>query len=302
MCSLVKQKSVKFKVPASSANLGPGFDCLAMALSIYDEIEMKPSDTISVSVKGEGEKTLPQDENNLMVKVVQHFYRQVGRPFSGIQIKVKKAIPLTKGLGSSSAAIVGSLYGANELLGRPCKREELLNLASHLEGHPDNVAAAVYGGFTIAWREGGEAKALSYSPPQNLKIILGIPDFDVYTIRARNILPAVWPKEDVVFTLSRACLLTAALVSKKYDILKTACQDRLHEPYRGQLVPGYQTMRTQILENGGLAVAISGSGPTVLTFASSNVEKIKKIIVDTFKKNKVKSTTMVVKASPVGVR
>lgn len=273
-----------------------------MALSIYDEIEMRPFDGVQVSVKGEGEKILPKDENNLMVKVVEHFYRQVGRPFGGIQIKVKKSIPLTKGLGSSSAAIVGALYGANELLGRPYKKEEIFNFASHLEGHPDNVAAAIFGGFTVAWHEDGESKCLSFPPPSNLKVILGIPDFEIYTIRARNILPAVWPKEDVVFSLAHACLLTASLVSKKYDFLKAACEDRLHEPYRGQLVPGYQAIRKEILENGGLGVAISGSGPTVLTFASKNIDKIRKIIVSGFKAHKVKSDTVVTKPSPVGVK
>lgn len=299
---MAKLRSVKFKVPATSANLGPGFDCLAIALSITDEIEMKQSDTVSVTVKGEGEKSLSTDESNLMVKVVEHFYRQVGKPFSGIQIKVKKSIPLTKGLGSSSAAIVGSLYGANELLGRPCKREELFNFATHLEGHPDNVAAAIFGGLTIAWRDNGESKAISFLPPQNLKVILGIPDFEIYTIRARNILPAVWPKEDVVSTLAHACLLTAAFVSKKYDLLPLAMRDRLHEPYRGQLVPGYPAMREEILENGGLGVSISGSGPTVLAFASHNIDKIKKIMIGTFKQNKIKSVALVTKPSIIGVR
>jgi len=295
-------RTVKFKVPATSANLGPGFDCLALALGIYDEIEMKLADTVQVSVKGEGEKELATDENNLMVKVVQHLFRQAGKPFSGIHIKAKNAIPLTKGLGSSSAAIVGSLYGANELLGRPFKREELFNFASHLEGHPDNVAAAIFGGFTISWRENGDAKALSFAPPSNLKVILGIPDFEVYTIRARNILPAVWSKEDVVFTLGRACLLSASMVSKKYDFLKAACEDRLHEPYRGKLVPGYEQIREQVHEMGGLGVAISGSGPSVLAFTSKNVDKIRKIMVDTFKKNKIKSTTILAKASAFGVK
>lgn len=299
---MAKDRVIKVKVPASTANLGPGFDCLAMALGIYDEIEMKLSDKVSISVKGEGEKDIPQDENNLMLQVTEHFFRQVGKPYSGMQIKVKKNIPVTRGLGSSAAAIVGCLYGANELLGRPYKREELFNMASHLEGHPDNVAAAFYGGFTLAWKEQADAKALSFAPPSTLKIVLGIPSFDVYTIRARNILPAVWPKDDVVFSMSRACLLTAAMVTKKYDLLTTACQDRLHEPYRGQLIPGYDEIRSQLLKDGALGVVISGSGPTILAFVNKNVDKIRKTMVDGFKKHKVKSTTLLVKPSPFGVK
>jgi len=299
---LAKNRVVKLKVPGSSANLGPGFDCMALALNIYADIEMSLSDSISISVKGEGEKDIPLDENNIMVKVAEHLFRHVGKPFNGIKIKVKNDIPQSRGLGSSSAAIVGSLYGTNELLGRPLTRDELFNMASHLEGHPDNVAAAIYGGFTLAWKENADAKALSFAPPMNLKVVLGIPNFDVYTIRARNILPAVWPKEDVVFSLSRACLLTVAMVSKKYDLITTACQDRLHEPYRGQLIPGYSEIRQQLLKDGALGVAISGSGPTILAFATKNVDKIRKTMVDGFKKHKVKSTTLVLKPSPFGVK
>lgn len=299
---MAKNRVVKVKVPASSANLGPGFDCLALALGIYDEYEMALADGISISVKGEGEKDIPKDENNMMVKVVEHLFRHLGKPFSGISIKAKTNIPQAHGLGASSAAIAGGLYCANELLGRPLNRDELFNMASHLEGHPDNVAAAFYGGFTLAWKERADAKAVSFPPPANIKIVLGIPNFDVYTIRARNILPAVWPKEDVVFSLSRACLLTAAMATKKYDWIATACQDKLHEPYRGQLIPGYDEIRSQLLKDGALAAVISGSGPTILAFANKNVDKIRKTMVDGFKKHKVKSTALLVKPSPFGVR
>lgn len=299
---MAKPKSVRFKVPATSANLGPGFDCLALALSLYDEVEMKPAESVQVLVKGEGEKDLPKDENNLMVTAVKHLYWQAGKPFNGIQIKLKKSIPLTKGLGSSSAAIVGGLFGANELLGRPFKKDELFNFASHIEGHPDSVAAGFYGGFTISWREEGSGKVWSFPPPPGLKVVVAVPDFEIYTIRARSILPAVWPKEDVIFSLSRACLLTASLVSKKYDFLKSACQDRLHEPYRGELIPGYQEMRSKLIQAGALGVAISGSGPAVLAFTLKNMEKIRKVMVDTFKHHKIKCATQVLKPSPSGVK
>lgn len=299
---MAKNRVVKIKVPASSANLGPGFDCMALALGIYDEYEMKLHDSISISVKGEGEKEIPRDSENIMVKVAEHLFRQVGKPFNGIQIKAKTNIPQARGLGASSAAIVGSLFGANELLGRPLKRDELFNMASHLEGHPDNVAAAIYGGFTLAWKDHADAKALSFPPPSNIKIVLGVPNFDVYTIRARNILPAVWPKDDVIFSLSRACLMTAAMVAKKYDWIATACNDRLHEPYRGQLIPGYTEIRSQLLKDGALGVAISGSGPTIIAFTTRNIDRIRKTIVDGFKKHKVKSTALLVKPSPFGVK
>lgn len=295
-------RSIKFKVPATSANLGPGFDCLAMALSIYDEVEMKFADGIRVSIKGEGEKEIPKDENNLMVKAVQHLCWRAGKPFTGLDLKVKKAIPLVRGQGSSAAAVVGGLYGANELLGRPYKKEELFNFATHLEGHPDNVAAAFFGGFSIAWMENGTAKCVNFTPSPDLKIILAVPNFEIYTVRARSSLPAHWPKEDVIFSLSHACLLVASLVSKKHDYLKSACQDRLHEPYRGKLIPGYEQLRQETLEAGANGVAISGSGPTVLAFATRNVDKIRKTMMDVFKKHKVKSTTILTKPSLTGVR
>ena len=299
---MAKQKVAKFVVPATSANLGPGFDCLALALNLYDEVEMKLSEGISIQVKGEGEKEIPKDENNLMVASARRLFFEAGKPFPGIEIKLKKSIPMTKGLGSSSAAIATGLFGANELLNSPLSRDELFNLATHMEGHPDNVAAAFYGGFVIAWRENGGGKAVSFSPPSDLKIVLAIPDFQVYTIRARSSLPLVWPKEDVIYSLGRACLLTASMISKKMDWLPSACSDRLHEPYRGQLIPGYEDLRKAVLEAGALGVSISGSGPTVLTFLSRNQEKIQKIMVDVFKKNKTKCVTMVVKPSPHGVK
>ncbi len=299
---MAKQKVVKFTVPATSANLGPGFDCLALALNIYDEVEMKLSDKISIQIKGEGEKELPKDENNLMVASARRLFFEAGKPFQGMEIKLKKSIPVTKGLGSSSAAIATGLFGANELLNSPFSRDELFNLASHMEGHPDNAAAAFYGGFVVAWRQNGSGKAVSFSPPSDLKIVLAIPDFQVYTVRARSILPLVWPKEDVIYSLGRACLLTAAMASKKSDWLRSACSDRLHEPYRGQLIPGYEDLRKMGMEAGALGVNISGSGPTILTFATRNLDKIQKIMVDVFKKNKTKCVTVVTKPSPHGVK
>lgn len=273
-----------------------------MALSIYDEMEMKFSDGVRVSIKGEGEKEIPRDENNLVVKAVQHLCWRAGKPFTGIDLKVKKNIPLVRGQGSSAAAIVGGLYGANELLGRPYKKEELFNFATHLEGHPDNVSAGFFGGFSIAWLEGGIAKNLNFAPPPDLKIVLAVPDFEIYTVRARSSLPAHWAKEDVIYSLGHACLLVAAMVSKKTDYLRSACSDRLHEPYRGKLIPGYEQLRHAVLEAGALGVAISGSGPTVLAFATRNIEKIRKIMVDVFKKHKVKSTTILTKPSLTGVK
>jgi homoserine kinase len=299
---LAKPLVVRFKVPASSANLGPGFDSLALALNLYDEFEMRLCEGIKIFIQGEGEKEIVKDENNLIVQAIKHLFWQAGKPFGGIEIKLKKNIPLTKGLGSSSVAIVAGLFGANELLNRPFKKEELFNFASHIEGHPDSVAASFFGGFTIAWREEGHAKAVSLPPPRRLSIVLGIPDFQIYTIRARAILPAVWPKEDVVYSLSRTALLTASLLSQKYDWLKHACQDRLHEPYRAQLIPGYQSLRNKALQAGALGIAISGSGPSVLAFAQKNLDKIKKIMVDSFKEHKIKCKTLILKPSPFGVK
>lgn len=292
--------AVKFKVPATSANLGPGFDSLGLALALYDTVEMKRSDKIAVAVKGEGEDALPLDASNLMVQAARHLYAKAGKPFSGIEIKLSKSIPVARGLGSSSAAIVAGLHGANALLKKPFGVDDLLVLAGELEGHPDNVAPALLGGFTVAWMEAGRARAAAFPTHPALRAVLCIPEFYIRTTQARAILPYGWSREDTLYSLSRAALLTACMVTRDLERLPRACADRLHEPYRGTLIPGYSAAREALLEAGALGVAISGSGPTIIALTAKSGGKLEKIMVDEFKRKRIKSRAVTVKLSTAG--
>ncbi|MBO9578284.1 MAG: homoserine kinase [Microbacteriaceae bacterium] len=262
-------RAVRVRVPASSANLGPGFDSFGLALAVYDEIEVTAVDgPCRVEVEGVGAGEVATDETNLVVRAAAHAFQAVGVPMPGLAIKARNVIPHGGGLGSSAAAIVSGLVAAKGLLAPEVElpAQRLLELATELEGHPDNVAAALLGGLTIAWTVDGVPRAKQLIVHRGVSPLVCTPDFSVSTEHARSLQPASVPYEDAVFNLSRSALLVAALVQSP-ELLFEATEDRLHQDYRAEAMPATYEL-VQRLRAAGHAAVVSGAGPSILVLAS----------------------------------
>jgi homoserine kinase len=255
---------VTVRVPATSANLGPGFDSLGLALDLCDEVtaEVTTGTAVQVSVQGEGEGTVALDERHLVAATMLRTFKHLGLTPPGLKLKCRNRIPHARGLGSSSAAIVAGIMLADALAGAGMTRAQKLVLASDIEGHPDNVAPCLLGGFTIAYTTEDGAKALSLDPSPRIHPWVLVPDTKGLTSVARAALPEKVPHVDAVFNVSRAALLVAA-VSRQPSRLFDATDDRLHQSYRARTMPE-STHLLRELRAAGIAAAISGAGPTVL--------------------------------------
>ncbi|MBI2941655.1 MAG: homoserine kinase [Chloroflexi bacterium] len=255
------------RVPATSANLGSGFDCLGLALDLVNEFTVDTAGRPEVAIAGEGAATLPRDARNLALRTVADFFRDVGLPAPAFRLEMRNAIPLTGGLGSSSAALVGALLAANRLAGEPLDRPALLARAARLEGHPDNVAPALTGGLVVAVEIDGRVEAMPVPVPDGLAAVLFIPGFAMPTHEARRLLPRRVPHCDAAFNLSRAALWIAALQAGRLDLLRYAAEDRLHQPYRAAIFPAMPRLLAAALEAGALAAWLSGAGSALLALA-----------------------------------
>jgi len=266
----------KIKVPATTANIGAGFDCLGMALSLYNEITVKESDRFSIEIKGTGAAGgVFTTKDNLIYQVIASFYEEIGQKVPHLAITQDDCIPMTRGLGSSSACIVAGLFAANELTGRPMTRDKLAQMACQIEGHPDNVAPAVYGGLIVAVLE-GEAQILHHvkiTPPSELSYVAFIPNFQLSTAKARRILPLAYPRADAVFNISRASLFIASMMNGDFSNFHVALNDRIHQPYRGILIPGFDAVFEAAETAGAHGVFMSGAGPTIIAITTRNQEE-----------------------------
>ena len=262
-------RTVQVQVPATSANLGPGFDTLGLALSVYDELTITAldDDRLEIEVTGSGAPEIARDESNLVVRSIEHVYNDVGREMPGLRIIAHNAVPHGRGLGSSGAAVTAGVLAAKGLLAGDIEFSDtnLLRLATELEGHPDNVAPALLGGLTIAWT--GEAG------PQHKKLLVHrgvaplvlVPERMMSTTLARSLQPPQVSREDAVFNVSRTALLIAALMQSP-ELLLDATADRLHQNYRAEAMPETHTL-VNALRAAGFAAVVSGAGPSVLVLA-----------------------------------
>jgi homoserine kinase len=254
---------VRVRVPATSANLGPGFDALGLALTRYDELTVIPGAAgVTVEVTGPGEGEVALDETHLVVRAIQAGLESLGASVPGFTLRCENRIPHGRGLGSSSAAIVGGIAAAYGLAGVPLDREHVVALANEIEGHPDNVAASALGGFTIAWTEGETGRAIRLEPVAELSVDAYVPATRVLTKEARGLLPSAVPHGDAAANAGRAALLVAALTSRP-ELLMTATEDWLHQEYREPAMPESLAL-VHKLRGSGLAAIVSGAGPTVL--------------------------------------
>jgi len=269
---------VKIMVPASTANLGPGFDVLGVALNLYTEITMEfIRDGLEIYAEGEGVEYIENDRNNLVYKSAEMLLKKIGIFNKGLRIKIKNEIPLGRGLGSSAAAIVGGLLAANELAGRILKREEILDLAASIEGHADNVTAALNGGLNISIFEGNKVYYAKKLLEEDIVFLAFVPQEMVKTEVARKVLPEKVDFKDAVFNTGRAAFLVSILTEKRYELLKIATQDMLHQKYRSKLVPFMEEIFEKALSAGAYAAFLSGAGPTIMALSSpENAERVSK--------------------------
>jgi homoserine kinase len=261
-------RRVRVRVPASTANLGPGFDAIGMALSMYAWIEMAPAEQTKLMMSGAQMRELPADKSNLLFQMAQLLYQEAGIKMPELEISVHSEIPLTRGLGSSAAAVVGALGAANVLLGQPFPEDELFRIATTVEGHPDNVGAALFGGIVTAVWDGARVSYVRMDPPADLTTLVAIPSYQLSTGAARKLLPEQVSRQDAIFNLSRASLLIAALANGRLDLIQCAMADRLHQPYRASLVAGLDVVLQNATEHGALGAALSGAGPTAIAFVN----------------------------------
>jgi homoserine kinase len=255
---------VRVRVPATSANLGPGFDALGLALALHNEVIGEEADEVAVAVEGEGAARLDAGAKNVVARGVALGFEVAGRPFRGARLRCVNRIPLSRGLGSSAAAWVGGQLAANALLGEPIDRDGLLAAATRAEGHPDNVAAALLGGLTVSCADGPRVTAVSLPLPAGIDWVVLVPETQSSTHEARAVLPDVVPRADAVFNVQRVSLLLAALGAGRADLLDLAMQDRLHQPYRRRLFPWMEEVAAAGRRAGALGCVLSGAGPCLL--------------------------------------
>ncbi len=298
---------VKVRVPATTANLGSGFDCLGMALSLYLDIEMeKTNHGFTFQAEGEGAAMISSDKGNLIYKAVLLVMdkAKIDPEKSGIKISIKNEIPVERGLGSSASAIIGGILGASQLYDVNLSRGEILQMAFSLEGHLDNIVPALIGGFTISYKDyKGQIRWVKLDVPHDLKAVVGIPPFTLSTEEMRKVLPKQVSLQDAVDNLSKSALLVNALQQSKWELIPEAMQDRLHQPFRMPFIKGAKNIFSEVQKSGIAGVALSGSGPTIISLVKEGVEKeIIKIMKKTFSLAGVKSQVKVLDPDMDGAR
>ena len=289
------EKQIRIRVPATTANLGPGFDCLGMALDLWNEVEVDVGESPGVNIRGHGAAELPLGTSNLVYRAMERLYNEAHKEMPAVRLFCQNEIPLKRGLGSSAAAIVGGLVAANLLLSYPEPRtglvgsqdpptanldvgdqrlgapgrpsfstDQLLRLAVELEGHPDNVAAALLGGLRLVAQEDEVLLAAPVPVPSDVHAVLFIPEMTISTEDARAVLPNNISRQDAVYNMGRVALLVNALATGRLDDLRYGTRDRLHQPYRQSLFPAMKVVFKAALDAGALGVFLSGSGSTIL--------------------------------------
>ena len=294
---------VSVKVPATTANIGPGFDCLGMALPIYNTITIEetvlPGTGIEINVIAESAaidelslEHIPLDENSLVYKAVELLYNSIGQTPSELKINIHSNIPVARGLGSSASVIVGALIAANELLGTPADEVALLSIACEIEGHPDNITPAIVGGLVLSSQEDdGSVIYRKLNWPTEWAITVCVPDFELSTDIARSVLPKEVPMKDAIFNAQRLGMFVQAVNTKDAELMKLALKDRLHQPYRMKLVPGLDKIMDNLRHiDSVLGCVLSGAGSSILVISEKNdLDKIRGIVKDTWTDQNIKS-------------
>ncbi len=312
-------RKVTVRVPATTANLGPGYDCMGMALGFSSSLTIERSDVFAIEIRGAGAKSLSKGQDNLVYRSALAVYKAIKRAPPVMRLRCVNAIPLNRGLGSSSAAIVSGLVAANALEGSPLANDALLQLATEIEGHPDNVAPALLGGLQIVVKDGdpslvfsplrgerriGKGRVVSTASPvkRGLKAVVFIPDLEVATEKARAILPPNVSRSDAVFNAGRTALLASAFAQGKWDLLRIATQDRLHQLQRQSLMPHMAPLMKAAVAAGAHGAFLSGAGPSILALASGDTARIEGAMAKAARKEGVSGRSRTVAVAVQGAR
>lgn len=261
------RSTARVKVPATSGNLGPGFDSLGIAHSLWDSVAVRlVTGKSHVTIHGAGKGALPTDESHLIVKVIRRTLELAGLPQSGIELMCRNSIPQGRGLGSSAAAVVAGIELVRGLIDTPeaLTPEVMLEIATEFEGHPDNAAPAIYGGATVSWMEKGTPRAVGLPVSDQLRMTLLVPQVELLTATARSVLPQTVPHVDAAFNAARSAMMVVALAGN-FDVMMEATEDKLHQNYRADAMPASAQVLRALREAGWPAV-VSGAGPSLLVF------------------------------------
>lgn len=281
---------VSARVPATIANLGCGFDCLGLALPVYNTVTIEetvlPGSGIEINILNENNKddsldNIPRDKNNIVYKAIELLYNYIGQVPNELKISIKTEIPVARGMGSSASVIVGGLIAANELLGRPADEAVLLSIATEIEGHPDNIAPAILGGVVLSdWEEDGSVVTRKLPWNKDWMVTICIPDYELSTGISRSVLPSEVPIKDAIYNLRHTAMFVEACHTNDEELLKLALRDKLHQPYRTKLVPGFNQITNDLKHiEGVLGCVLAGAGPSIAVIQNGTKDDTIKEIV-----------------------
>lgn len=296
-------RRVQVRVPASTSNLGPGFDVIGMALQIYNTITVERTKAgVDISASGEAAEDLCRVEESVVVRAIQTACRAWGEAIPGLRIHLENQVPLARGLGGSSTAVIGGILAAAALLGRSPTAEEILSLALPLEGHPDNITPALVGGLTISMVEGDRVRFLQVPLPPELRAVVCIPDQRLSTRLARDVLPKEVPLQDAIYNLRALAFLVSGLLMKRPEAVSLGMRDRLHQPYRASLLPAMEPICQAALKAGAVGAALSGAGSTIFAFAREDAPGVAQAMQGALEANGLTGRTVVTEIETEGAQ
>ena len=292
--------SFTVSVPATTANIGPGFDCLGAALTLHNHVTftaLPEAGGLEMVIRGRDADKISTDTDNLLYQAIVDVFNYIQQPVPGLKLTVDLEVPLSRGLGSSATAIVAGLVGANQWAGNPLSLEELLHLAVIREGHPDNVAPALLGGCQLAV----DGALIPLTWPAEFVPVVAIPEFELSTEAARSVLPSQYGREAAIFNASHLALFVEALQQGREDWLAIALQDKIHQPYRQKLILGFEQLHAAAIQAGAYNLVISGAGPTLLAITSPDVaDSVADVLVATWKELGVVAESLCLEINPQG--
>lgn len=306
-------RKVGVRVPATSANLGPGFDCVGCALTVYDEFELTinlpyQKKKVHIDIDGYGADTLSRGKDNLVYRIVNDFFARHKLRYKNMKLTISNNIPLARGLGSSAAARIGALIAASRICGLKDNESEVLDIAARGEGHADNVVPALYGGLCITRRDNNSILWWRETMADDLCAVVGIPDFEIKTPFARRLIPLTYTRKTAVYTTSGAAFFVSAVTARtsvqRNRVIQAAMKDKFHQPYRRKLISGMEKVFESAGRAGALGAALSGSGPSIIAIVQKHGRKdmVGRAMVRTFKQNGINSTYRILEFNTRGAR
>lgn len=296
-------QTIKIKVPATSANLGPGFDVLGVALDLYNYLEVSIANEDKITYFGsQSFESLPQGRNNLIHSSISKVFEKLKMEIPKLELKVEINIPTSRGLGSSSSAIIAGVFAGNLLTGEKLSKKELLDIANEIEGHPDNIAPCLLGGMITSLCEDKKVYTKNITTSLDLKFVVVIPNFELSTEKARKILPKELPYADVIFNLSHLSFFINGLMQNDAEMIKIGMKDQIHEKYRSELITGFKEVKNIALANKALSVVISGAGPTILALTLENEHEIGQAMQNKWKEFGIRAEYKVLKIDTEGTK